>query len=565
PADFEREAVGLRRQFTDVGSPEYVFKADYKRRVPADGFPHYASSVWEKVVSNKDLDLPTQQELLAQFRCDEIAAAALEPFRELLAPVRLRVQEGKVVEDLGAIAQSARTQALDAFVAQAARYHSGVYTKKRAGLMATLDAELHAVLLNQVKNASAQAAEAFSREAARAIDEDNGGGFMEIVGKVRSRVMVRFDRAVDGLMFEGAPWSFAPERRQLGGALDTVTVELREREVDRIVERMKRVAKDALSDVVAEHLGAGEEDMWRFVMDAFDSEASAADERLAEQLDAAGVISGDQRLVVERRVHAALWEDVLVGLLRDEVSDAMVLLKLRAAVEDRFRYDAQGLPRVWTPSDDIDAQFATARESARALLPRLSRVVIESSAKLRLARTFFPVGYEFERTLVLLSPGRQRDLAKRFAREADALYLEAKRSMVTTHGRVPPWLIVLLVMLGWNEAMAVLFNPLYLVLVCMVGGGVFVVHFLGMWGPLLRAAEGFTGVAGDHVHRLLVEAVNRTEPANVRKRSSPKQVSKRVSDAENESGTSRRSSVSRRPSKKGSDIEMEPLGNDASS
>ncbi|KAJ2859726.1 Dynamin-like GTPase that mediates homotypic ER fusion [Coemansia aciculifera] len=564
PADFEREAMGLRRQFTDAGSSGYVFKAGYKRRVPADGFPHYASSVWEKVMSNKDLDLPTQQELLAQFRCDEIAAVALEPFREALVPVRLRVQEGKVVEDLGAVAQAARTQALEAFVAQAARYHSGVYGKKRAGLVATLDSELHAVFLNQVKNASAQAAEAFSRDAARAIEEDNGGGFMEIVEKVRCGVMARFDRAVDGLMFEGAPWSFAPEKRQLDGALDAVTVELREREVDRIVERTKRLAKDAMGDAVAEHLAAGEEDMWRLVMDAFDSEASDADERLAKQLAAAGLIGGEQRLVVERRVHAALWEDVLVGLLRDEVSDAMVLLKLRAAVEDRFRYDAQGLPRVWTPSDDIDAQFAVARESARALLPRLSRVNVESSAKLRLARTFFPAGYEYERTLVLIAPARQRDLAKRFAREADALYLEAKRSMVTTHGKVPAWVLVLLVLLGWNEAMAVLFNPLYLVLVCMVGGAALVVHLLGMWGPLLRAAGGFTGVASDQVHRLLVEAVNRTEPVKPRKSSSGKRVPKKESDTEIEYTDPRRSSISKRLVKKESDIEMEPLGKDES-
>ncbi|KAJ2331234.1 hypothetical protein GGI00_003347 [Coemansia sp. RSA 2681] len=62
--------------------------------------------------------------------------------------------------------------------------------------------------------------------------------------------------------------------------------------------------------------------------------------------------------------------------------------------------------------------------------------------------------------------------------------------------------------------MAVLFNPVYLVLVCMVGAAAFVVHSLGLWRPLLQAANGVSGVAGDHVHRLLVEAVNRTEPSN---------------------------------------------------
>lgn len=43
---------------------------------------------------NKDLDLPTQQELLAQFRCDEIAREVLVVFDEKITPL-----EDKQAED----------------------------------------------------------------------------------------------------------------------------------------------------------------------------------------------------------------------------------------------------------------------------------------------------------------------------------------------------------------------------------------------------------------------------------------------------------------------------------
>lgn len=46
--------------------------------VPADGLAIYLMSIWEKIISNKDLDLPNQQQLLAQYRCDEIAATIYE-------------------------------------------------------------------------------------------------------------------------------------------------------------------------------------------------------------------------------------------------------------------------------------------------------------------------------------------------------------------------------------------------------------------------------------------------------------------------------------------------------
>lgn len=66
----------------------------------------------EQVQSNKDLDLPTQQELLAQFRCDEIATAALAEFNEQAKPQKRPVESGKVVEGLGKMMRAWRSGAI---------------------------------------------------------------------------------------------------------------------------------------------------------------------------------------------------------------------------------------------------------------------------------------------------------------------------------------------------------------------------------------------------------------------------------------------------------------------
>ena len=62
--------------------------------------------------TNKDLDLPTQQELLAQFRCDEISAVALSEFNEQAKSQKRPVEAGKVVEGLGGMMRAWRTDAL---------------------------------------------------------------------------------------------------------------------------------------------------------------------------------------------------------------------------------------------------------------------------------------------------------------------------------------------------------------------------------------------------------------------------------------------------------------------
>jgi hypothetical protein len=70
-------------------------------------------TIWQdQVQNNKDLDLPTQQELLAQFRCDEISAVAMAEFNEQAKSQKRPIEAGKVVEGLGQLMKNWRQDAL---------------------------------------------------------------------------------------------------------------------------------------------------------------------------------------------------------------------------------------------------------------------------------------------------------------------------------------------------------------------------------------------------------------------------------------------------------------------
>lgn len=115
--------------------------------------PTLICKLWQQqVLQNKDLDLPTQQELLAQFRCDEISAAALAVFAEAVTIFRKPIDGGKIVETLGSLMTEQRSTALAAFDASASRYHSGVYQRKRTELMSQMNATLSALFVSQLTN-----------------------------------------------------------------------------------------------------------------------------------------------------------------------------------------------------------------------------------------------------------------------------------------------------------------------------------------------------------------------------------------------------------------------------
>lgn len=75
--------------------------------------------------------------------------------------------------------------------------------------------------------------------------------------------------------------------------------------------------------------------------------------------------------------------------------------------------------------------------------------------------------FDFAATLIVLSASKQADMNARFRRDADAYYVEAKRSTVSSIAQIPVWMYGVLIVLGWNEAMFVLFNPLYFAMILM--------------------------------------------------------------------------------------------------
>jgi hypothetical protein len=141
--------------------------------------------------------------------------------------------------------------------------------------------------------------------------------------------------------------------------------------------------------------------------------------------------------------------------------------------EERFRYDEHGVPRVWRPDDDIDGAFKHAKDGALALLPLYAHIKpAEPKHAFELpsepADGLGAEEFDFDSTLVVLTDGRTRELSTRLRRDMDAAFVEAKRSTVSSVAQIPYWMYGVLVVLGWNEAMVVLFNPLYFVMLLVM-------------------------------------------------------------------------------------------------
>ncbi|KZP19790.1 root hair defective 3 GTP-binding protein [Athelia psychrophila] len=499
-AQFEQEVVNLRQRFVDSSAPDYFFKTSYHKRIPADGVAFYMEGIWEQVQTNKDLDLPTQQELLAQFRCDEISGVALAEFSEQAKSQKRPVEAGKVVDGLGDMMRNWRTDALTRYDRDASRYHQGVYKRKRVDLLASLDSILSPLFLGQLKNLHKSCLVQFKKEM---LDGLTGVeySFADVVAKARERCETRFKTGAQEAVVEGTDWTWDDEMNLLNDEIVAVGDQCRKDETKKMVNLIERNLKKQISEPVDLALNKADPTMWDQVLISFKETLDKAESTYlakAKSFNCTDEENSTALATLRKRAWLALRAKV-----DEQTADAVILSKLRGHFEERFRYDDQGVPRVWKPEDDIDGAFKKARDLTLELIPLYSKIApVDKAHTYTLPADAVALStpddeFDFDTTLVVFTETKELELTAKFRRDADAYYVEAKRSTVASIATIPVWMYGVLVVLGWNEAMTVLFNPLYFTLLIVALGASYIIVQLNLVGPIFS----ITRTVGGEVQR----------------------------------------------------------------
>ncbi|KAH9467076.1 hypothetical protein MJO29_000882 [Puccinia striiformis f. sp. tritici] len=498
PDNFDREVESFRQRFVDKTHPNYVFKPIYHKRIPADGLAQYMSGIWDAVVSNKDLDLPTQQELLAQFRCDEIAATSFDQFTILIQPLKTKMESGKLVDELGAKMLEARQTCLATFDLAASRYHPGVYQRKRIEFMTKMNSSLSPLFLAQLKTLSKSIIKKFQAELIHELKTGSGArDFKEVVGSQMQAAQKEFEDGVKLVLLDATDWTYTEELSQLVEDLTNISNQCKVDEMKKLLTSIEKEMKRETSEVVELAMSQQKIEMWDTVLSGFqDSLDRAKTKYHAKSASFSCTEEDDEKTkeIISRKGWISLRNKI-----DEQTVDATLLVKLKLAFEERFRYDTVGVPRVWKPEDDIDGAFRTAREATLALIPIYAAIQpVEKSLESCIPTTNPTLElddvdlaeYDFDGSRLILSGIKQTELSNRLKKESDAYYLEAKRSLVSSISQIPYWMYAVIAILGWNEFLAVLKSPVYFATILILTFGVWVTFKLNMQGPIVAIGTG---------------------------------------------------------------------------
>lgn len=110
--------------------------------------------------------------------------------------------------------------------------------------------------------------------------------------------------------------------------------------------------------------------------------------------------------------------------------------------------------------------------------------------------------------MLIISIDAKNELKENIKRDAEAMFLDAKRALVSGSGSIPIWVIILLIILGWNEFIAIISSPFYLILSLIIMSSLFIIHHLHLSGPLMS----FVHTLSNYLKTL----INSTNDANIK-------------------------------------------------
>jgi len=472
PDKFKEGVDGLKQWFFDEKSPNYVFKPTYAKEIPADGLYKFVSDIWERIMSNKDLDLPTQKELLAQFRCDELANMAFQKVGILAKQKREIIDKGELILNLGQEMKESKAEALKQYHESAHRYVQTIFEKVKNNLNEKIDATFYPLYTGQIRNLLTSYQKSFANRLDTKLKR--GDIFIDAVHSVQQEVLGDFKNCVEEMTLEGTDWNYTARLDELEKLLQTEADNRKQSEIQTLKKQHLKGIQNHLLEPVSKALGDAKDDMWKEVNIAIEKTIQNTESWL-NLMETQYGFSKEEIQREKKQMLQHLLEEV-ISKVQAELQESVFCAKLKRKFELVFKFDNAHRPKIWKSVEEITTRFDEAKLKANTVLNLFT--LPDQNLDLK----SLDPDYVQER---FITEDKKRSYWERFELEANALFQEAVNSTNNALHKIPPWIYVLLLVLGWNELWTILTNPIYFIFTLLFFIAIYLIFALKLQGPVL--------------------------------------------------------------------------------
>ncbi|CAJ2663638.1 unnamed protein product [Trifolium pratense] len=506
---FREQVASLRQRFHQSIAPGGL-AGDRRGVVPASGFSFSAQEIWKVIKENKDLDLPAHKVMVATVRCEEIANEKYAAFVENEEWSQLEeTVQSEPVSGFGKKINSLLHACFSEYDAEATYFDEGVRTAKQKQLQEKLLQLIQPAYQSALGHVRSGTLDRFKEAFEKALK--GGGRFSEAANNCVESCVAQFDEKCADVVIELANWDTSKVREKLLRDIDAHVASVREAKISELTSSYEEKLKLSLSGPVEALLDGANSDTWPSVRSLLKREMQSA------VLGYSTALNGFDMDEETRQNMISSLEDfargVVEGKAREEAGRVLIRMKDRFTM--LFSHDSDSMPRVWTGKEDIRSITKTARSASLKLLAVMAAIRLDDGDKDNIEKTLAvalldasgnpirsitvadPLATssweKIPASKTLITPVQCKSLWRQFKMETEYSVSQAisaqEANKRNNNWLPPPWAILALVILGFNEFMTLLKNPLYL-------GVIFVIFLLlkALWVQLDIAGEFRHGV-----------------------------------------------------------------------
>lgn len=523
PEEFKQDVAHLGDRLT--GSPS-LFKKNYHHDIPVDGWTMYAENCWEQIETNKDLDLPTQQILVAKFKCDEIANSAFSVFSEKFDEIVTANQPSDDfdLDNLAQYMQDMKDEVLAEYDEDALRYNPQVYQQRRQLLADRIHIKFQSLFDAHVSHAIKRYLDEFASN----LKALKGKDFAVQLRSLNTTLDGHFELLVVLLGLGGA-METEHLRKDLQQQTDAIIKSQQALELTALVNKATKRLGNAIGRTMEQELFEGDHedsDAWDIIAGEFNRlvEAFLAKYSHGEGYEFGLATTPLQNADAVARFKFKAW-DTWYQQTRQLITKESVLGVLKDRFESQFRYDEDGKPRLYQNTAQLEVAFDKAKEYSLAALPVVSRArlsdgtdivpqvdIFDSSVRAKYGQLSLDDELDSEQDVLfslILDDRDQLTVLAKYKKEIDAQFIETKRLIIQHITQIPYYIYLVILFLGWNEFMAVLRNPFLFSLLLIFAAGVYALYTMNMLSPAIavgqRMADEAVKMAKEKLKEMLLE------------------------------------------------------------
>mmetsp|Transcript_24742 Transcript_24742/g.29954 ORF Transcript_24742/g.29954 Transcript_24742/m.29954 type:complete len:815 (+) Transcript_24742:16-2460(+) len=492
---FRAETCMLRERFASEDEDAFIAEGS-TTSVPIDGLSYSMNSMWQAVRDNKDLDLPAHKVMVATVRCEQIATEAITELEESEEWESLQEQsKAGHVPELGSTLSQLISTAFAKYDEETGFFDVKVRDGKREEMTAKLVGVISRVLEQQLDWIHKTGLKLYEGEFTSATSE-SGAHFAACAQSCKQAALQLYtDQTTDTVpsqLTSDLASTVTKARSSFSSEIDKYISEVTKERVTSSMAQFKKSLSSSLGPVVASIIDDAAPNMWRSLTSSVAEITSRQQDSMYTSLKSfelergeierlKGNLEENAREIVDSKIEEAVKS--IVGRMRDRFNKV-------------FNVTDKGLPRTWDTRVDIGAVSKKAKLASAELLTLLTVDQRDarhekhvSKVKLSICKLADPEGHaegasivgmdlfpNVEETLTLIRPTKCADLWKQFENEANVSITQAVAAQDAANRAAangpPLWALAAIAILGYDEFMSVLYNPLLLIilLACVAVG-----------------------------------------------------------------------------------------------